>query len=313
MAPPDPDQREQRFIDTLLQAAPPQLSLRVAPGDDAAVLRDGTAITADTLIESVHFDERLSAADVGWKAVAVSASDLGAMGAVPTWMILCLSLPRDSPADWIADFGEGLGAAAEAFGVSLIGGDTTRSPGPRVATITMGGRCVGTPIVRSGARPDDRIWVTGRLGLAGAGWILDDPPARALERLRRPHPPVALGAELARAGLPTSMMDLSDGLAADLVRLCRASGCGATVDPDALPMPAVLAGRPDAQALMLCGGEDYELLFTSAPASDAAIRTLAASAGVEVSVIGQVRAEPVLSLGRSPWPAPAFRHFEGTP
>jgi len=289
------------------------MPLHVAPGDDAAVLTDGTAITADTLFEGVHFDDRLSAGDVGWKVVAVSASDLSAMGAVPTWMILCLSVPADSSPRWIDDFGAGLGAAAEAFSVSLIGGDTTRSPGPRVASVTMAGACVGAPVRRSGARAGDLIWVTGQLGLAGAGWMLDDPPQEALARLRRPVPPVGFGSELARAELPTAMMDLSDGLAADLPRMCAASGCGAVIDPDALPVPDVLTGRADVLSLMTCGGEDYELLFTSAPNATPAIRTLAASQGVRTRIIGKMQHDATLRLGDFPWPAPAFRHFGANP
>jgi len=281
----------------------------VPPGDDAAVLPDGTAITADTLVEGVHFDDRLSAADVGFKAVAVSASDLAAMGATPTWMVLCLSVPALTSPSWVEDFGIGLGQAAEQFSVSLIGGDTTGSPGPRIATITMGGGCVADPIRRDGGAPGDVLWVTGQLGLAGAGWILADPPLAALAHLRRPQPPVSFALALARAGLPSAMMDLSDGLAADLPRLCVASGCGAQVDPDALPAPVSLRGRPDQLRLMVGGGEDYELLFASSPDASANIQRLAASSGVQVTAIGNLTGGSGLGLGAEVWPEPSFRHF----
>ena len=285
------------------------MAMAVAPGDDAAVLEDGTAITADTLIEGVHFDEGLSPSDLGWKVVAVSASDLGAMGATPTWMILCLSIPVSTAPSWIDAFSLGLSQAAAFFSISLIGGDTTRSPGPCVATVTMGGKCISGPVRRSGAHVGDLLWVTGRLGLAGAGWMLDAPPQEALARLRHPVPPVEFGIALARERLATAMMDLSDGLAADLPRLCKASGCGAVVSPDGLPVPAALADHPDAMRLMTSGGEDYELLFTSSVAAEAAIRALAASEEVDVSVIGTMTQEPDLRLGDHDWPSPAFSHF----
>ena len=272
------------------------------------MLRDGTAITADTLIEGVHFDHRLSAADVGWKAVAVSASDLGAMGASPSWMVLSLSLPSDTDPSWVRDFSIGLGLAATAFSVNLIGGDTTGSPGPKVAAITMGGPCPA-PVRRNGGSAGDLLWVTGELGLGGAGWMLDDPPHEALKHLRRPNPPVAFGANMAREGLPTAMMDLSDGLAADLPRLCRASDCGAEVDPSRLPTPDALRDRQDRIALMTQGGEDYELLFASTAEAEADIRSLAAASGVQATVIGLLTTGSTLILGGKPWPAPTFQHF----
>ncbi len=313
MEPPplESDQREQRYIDSLLRSAPVQTPLRVPPGDDAAVLSDGTAITADALVEGVHFDDRLAPGDVGWKAVAVSASDLGAMGACPAWMVLCLSVPSHTPVSWVEAFAVGLGEAAKAFSVSLIGGDTTGSPGPKVVSITMGGPCAADPIRRDSASPGDLLWVTGRLGLAGAGWMLADPPAAALAALRRPTPPVALALALSRAGLPTAMMDLSDGLAADLPRLCRASGCGADVDADALPVPDALRGHPDSLKLMTGGGEDYELLFASKPGDRQAISALAESRGIEVAVIGCLTEGSALRMSGSSWPSPAFQHFGG--
>lgn len=255
----------------------------------------------------MHFDARLSASDVGWKVVAVSASDLGAMGATPRWMVLALSLPRADD-DWVADFARGLGDAAAAFGVELVGGDTTRSPGPRVATITMGGPCP-RPVRRSGARPGDDLWVTGAPGLAGAGWWLADPPADALVALRRPRPPVALGVALATSGLATSMMDLSDGLTSDLTRLARASGVAARVDVARLPAhPAV----PTEHALRLAagGGDDYALVFTADAGSAETVQTLAERLHERITRIGRIDAGSGVWFDGEPPPAPLFSHFD---
>jgi thiamine-monophosphate kinase len=195
--------------------------------------------------------------------------------------------------------------------VYLVGGDTTgvRPGGPRVVSASVGGRCVAEPLTRGGARPGDVLWVTGSLGLAGAGWMLDDPPPAALEALRRPRPPVGFALALARAGLATAAMDLSDGLRTDLPRLCRASGTGAEVDPDALPAHPSLASRPDRLRLQVSGGEDYELLFASRPADADRVRVLAGEHGVAVAAIGRVTRGPAVELRGVAWPAAAFAHF----
>jgi thiamine-monophosphate kinase len=228
---PDPSQREQQVIDMLLaqRGAPPSW-VDLDAGDDAAVLSDGTAVTVDALVEGVHFDERLSAEDVGFKTLAVSVSDLGAVGARPRWAVLALSLPRADEA-WCAGFARGLREACARWGVYLLGGDTTGVPvgGPRVASLTLVGRCAQAPLARSGGRRGDRVWVTGTLGLAGAGWRLDAPPPEALQALRRPAPPLELALRCAASGLVHAAMDLSDGLAVDLPRLCAASGTGAAI------------------------------------------------------------------------------------
>lgn len=285
------------------EGGPPALT--VPAGDDAAVLPDGTALTVDALVEGIHWDGRLTPADVGFKAVAASVSDLGSMGARPRWMLLALSTRADDA--WIEGFAAGLGEAARRWGVELVGGDTTGSPGPTVVSVTMGGACVAEPVTRAGARPGDEVWITGLPGLAGAGWMLDDPPAAALEALRRPAPPLEFALALAGQRLPTAMMDLSDGLASDLPRLCAASGVGAAIDPAALPLHPALAALPDPVAVQLGGGEDYQLLFTTAPG--APVEALARGLGVAVARVGRVtRGARVELLGRD-WPAPAFDHF----
>ena len=285
-------------------------AMQVGPGDDAAVLANGTTITADVLVEGVHFDDRLSADDVGWKVVAVSVSDLAAMGAKPDWGVLTLSLPRESM-DWIAAFAAGFARAAGYYGVTLIGGDTTGSPGPRVVGLTLGGRLAARPLTRAGGRPGDTLWVTGVPGLAGAGWILDDPPDSALEALRRPMPPLDFALVLAQGNLATAAMDLSDGLAMDLPRLVTASGCGATLDPTTLPAHAALDGLPPevARRCRLAGGDDYQLLFTTDPSHGAMVRKLADRQGIQVSAIGSLTAKPGISISDGTWPVGSFDHF----
>lgn len=312
-ADPEPDRssREDTVIGALIRAtrAPPSPA---GPGDDGAVLADGTVVTVDTLVDGVHWDARLSMADVGYKSVAVSVSDLVAMGARPGWMVLALTLPDPAAA---AAFTEGFAEAAHRFGVTLVGGDTTQGPTATV-TVTMAGRCVAAPLLRSGARAGDTVWATGTPGLAGAGWRLAAPPPDALAALRRPEPPLAFGLALAAAGYATAGMDLSDGLGADLHRLCAASRVGVEVDGDALT--AGLRPRlgdalaDEALACAIGGGDDYQLLFTAPPGHDAAVRDLAAAHGVRVTAIGQITPSSLwvrVGADRRPLGGPAFAHW----
>lgn len=297
MEPPQRPDAESRVLAALCAAAPAPHAPE-GPGDDAAVRPGGEVVTVDTLVEGVHFDQRLSPADVGWKAVAVSVSDAAAMGAQPGWIALALSLPEPLDEHWLAAFAEGLGDACRRWQIQLIGGDTTRSPGPRFVSVTLGGQCVGAPMTRAGGRPGDTLWVTGTLGRAGAGWALPEPDDDALAALRRPDPPLAFALDLARRGLATAAMDVSDGLAADLPRLCAASRCGARVGP----IPT------DRGELGWTGGDDYELLFAAAPGQDHAVRTLAARHGRIVTPIGALAEGPCTRLDGA-WPTPRFAHW----
>jgi thiamine-monophosphate kinase len=300
------DELEAAIIARLTRAVP-ATAARVGPGDDAAILPDGTALTVDTLVEGRHWDARLAPADVGWKAVAVSVSDLAAAGARPSWMLLSLCLPQADHA-WIEGFSAGLGEAAARWGVSLVGGDTVGTPGPRCVSISMGGRLVAEPIGRGGARAGDELWVTGALGLAGAGYSLANPEPGALAALQRPDPPLEFALALARIRPPTAMMDLSDGLAADLPRLCARSGVGAIVDPAALPRDPALP--VDALALQTSGGDDYQLLFSAPPADQAEIQRIAGECRVRVTRIGRIIAGSRASLAGMPWPPPIFSHWQ---
>lgn len=305
---PDPNRPERRVIDLLLaeRVAPPSW-VRVDAGDDCAVVADGLAITVDSLVEHVHFDTRSSPADVGWKVVAVSVSDLGATRARPEWMVLALSMPdRADRESWVAGLSRGIAEACQRFGVYLVGGDVTAVPagGPIFVSGTFGGRCVDRPRTRSGAVPGDDVWVTGWPGLAGAGWMSADPPAEGLAALRRPVPPLGFALSL---DVASAAMDLSDGLAADLPRLCAASGVGAEIDVDRLPIHPALRSDPDRLRFLTVGGDDYELLFTASPANADRIRVLAGD--TPVHRIGRIVAGSGARLVGADWPAPAFAHF----
>jgi thiamine-monophosphate kinase len=274
--------------------------VRVDAGHDCAVVHGTQALTADTMVAGIHFDDQTPAEDVGYKVVAVSVSDLGAARARPEWMLLALTCPGPGP--WVDAFTRGVADACARFGVYLVGGDVTR--GDRVVvTSTLGGALVAEPRTRSGARPGDELWVTGTPGLAGAGWMSARPSAEALRALRRPVPPLAFALALDAA---TAAMDLSDGLASDLPRLCAASGVGARLDAALLPLHPDVAAEPDPLRCALAGGDDYELLFTAPPG--AAIEALAQAYGVQAHRIGAITRDGIALVGAD-WPAPAFAHF----
>ena len=301
------DPGESSIIATLLtgRPVPDGFEARLDAGDDVAVLPSGDAVGSDLMVEGVHWDERLSPEDVGWKIVAVNASDLGATGARPQWATLSIALPRPADMNWVKRFAAGLHACLQEHGIRLIGGDTTRSPGPRFISMTMGGPAPH-PVRRDGASPGDRIWVSGTLGDAAAGFHHG---GEGLAWLRRPHPPIQLGLGLAETGLVSAMMDLSDGLARDLGRLCSASGCAARVDASTLPASPQVRSAPDRLALQTAFGEDYQLLFTAPATADAAVRAIAASTHTQVTAIGSCVEGVGTHLRDGPWPAPAFSHF----
>jgi thiamine-monophosphate kinase len=242
---------------------------------------------------------------VGWKIVAVSVSDIAAMGARPTWMVLDLAVPGDDA--WVSDFAAGLGQAARAFDVQLVGGDTTGTPGPRVAAVTMSGRAPGPLLRRAGAQPGDRVLVTGTPGLAAAGYLHPDPAPAALHALRHPEPHVAFA--IAAAPLASAGMDLSDGLAADLPRLCAASGVGAQVVTARLPdHPALHGGDVPPRTLVLAGGDDFTLLLTASPSNAERLAALALHHGVALHDIGTITPSGPVRPDDGPWPTPPWRH-----
>jgi len=277
-------------------------------GDDAALIAPSPgfeiAATVDMLLEGRHFFAGAEAEALGHKTLAVNLSDLAAMGAMPRWALLALALPSVDEG-WLAAFARGFFALADAHGVDLVGGDTTR--GPRNLCVTVLGEVpAGKALRRSGAKGGDSIWVSGTLGDAALaiahrlGRIrLEGADLADCERtLARPAPRVALG--LALRGIASAVIDVSDGLVGDLGHVLDASRIGATIDIDALPrssaMAAQLAGaqRDVALQCLLAGGDDYELVFTALPSRRDAVAAAAASAGVAVTRIGRIEAGSAL-------------------
>jgi thiamine-monophosphate kinase len=269
-------------------------------GDDAALLRlpEGheLVLSTDTLVSGVHFPEETAPADVGWKALAVNLSDLAAMGATPAWISLALTLP-EADVDWLDAFLDGFCELADAHGVTLVGGDTTR--GPLSITLAAHGFVpAGEALLRAGARVHDEVWVTGTIGDAAGAlqqWRAGGMQSAKLRyRLDRPTPRVAAG--LALRGLASAAIDLSDGLAGDLGHVLRASGGGAELELGRLPTSLTLAEHfPDDDArwrLQLTGGDDYELCFTAAPADAFAIEQALAACELNATVIGRITSEP---------------------
>jgi len=315
-------------------------SLSLGIGDDAAIIRQlpglDTVITTDLLVEDIDF--RLKTTTpwlLGFKALAVSLSDIAAMGARARYALLSIGVPSDI---WNSDFVDrlydGFFALAESYQVELIGGDVSRTPERMVIdTIVVGEAMRNRAIRRTGARPHDHIFVTGALGGAAAGLRLLErgtrlsrkrPRAsdqRAIEQLLlrqlRPEPRVAWGALLGKERLPTAMIDISDGLSSDLAHLCRSSRVGAMIDASRIPIdPMVinLCGRRalDPLQLALHGGEDFELLFTVSPRDLSWLPRKVD--GVPLTYIGDVTAEAgriCVSEGSRVWTLEpeGFMHF----
>ena len=233
--------------------------------NDDAALFEGLVITHDSLAEGVHFLATDPPASIGWKLVAVNLSDLAAKGAEPVAALLSLTLSDD---DWDSALIDGIEAACESYGLALIGGDTiSLTPGaPRVYGLTAIGRAGDTTPSRSGGTAGDRLWVAGSVGDSAAGLaLLNDSPAVTgplVDIYRRPIPLLKMGQALAPHA--AAMMDVSDGLLIDLDRLCNASGCGAELDLESLPLSrAFIAERGQDRAARLfaaTGGDDYALL-----------------------------------------------------
>jgi len=279
-------------------------SVRLGIGDDAAVVAPTPgcelAISVDMLVEGRHFLADVDPEALGHKTLAVNLSDLAAMGARPRWALLGGALP-DADERWLDAFARGLFAIADRFGVSLIGGDTTR--GPRNLCVTIVGEVpAGTAITRAGAHVDDDVWVSGTLGdamlalaaMQGRTRIDDDALARLRVRLERPEPRVALGEAL--RGIATAALDVSDGLTGDLAHILDASRVGARIELASIPCDDLLTGklsteRPIALECLLAGGDDYELCFTAAPRDRDRVIAAGRVSGVHVRRIGAITSE----------------------
>ncbi len=289
------------LIDHFRRSAMPRPDVVLGIGDDAAVLDpppgQWLVLAVDTLVEGVHFPKGTPASAIGWKALAVNLSDLAAMGAEPAAALLALTLPGDDagfvPADFVEAFAGGFNALASTHRLALIGGDTTG--GPLAASVTVLGYLPkGQALTRAGAQVDDDVWVTGTLGDAAGALALWKSGVALLhtgglrERLDCPAPRVSAG--LALRPLATACIDISDGFLADLGHVLAASGVGARIEVDALPVSLALCEAfSDASArrlLQLSGGDDYELCFTAPVTQREAILAALAAASTPVTRVG---------------------------
>jgi thiamine-monophosphate kinase len=266
-------------------------------GDDCAVLRllgaRDLLVTTDFTLEGIHFHRDWHPAEaVGHRSLARGLSDIAAVGGEPVAAFLSLALPRDLPQAWVGRFVRGLLSLAEKYGVPLAGGDTAESPNGILADIIVVGTIPkGKAVLRSGARPGDRIFVSGALGGSAAVVIkMRASPRRKLRpqhypRHFYPEPRVDLGRILREKGLATAMIDLSDGLSTDLAHICEESGVGGEIESILIPRAHV--GKPAREVdldFALHGGEDYELLFTAPPGR----RIPSQIEGVEITQIGHI-------------------------
>lgn len=271
----------QEFLAPLAAEYPGAFGLK----DDCAAITPSPGhdliVKTDPLAEGVHFSTGDRPEDIGWKALAVNVSDLAAKAAIPRAYLMALSFPDAPTRDWMQRFAQGLGEAQSAFGMHLIGGDTDRRPGPITISISVFGEVPTGKMVRRGtAKPGDALYVTGCLGTAAIGLALKKEPALAqrwllsehqvagaLEHLHRPQP--RLAAREALLGCASAAMDLSDGLAKDLRRMCKASGCGARVRiwdvPRCVPANKAVRIDPARWQDVLAAGDDYELLIAVPP------------------------------------------------
>jgi thiamine-monophosphate kinase len=271
-------------------------------GDDAALFapRRGyeTILTCDWFLEGIHFLRDKHPADaVGWKCLARAVSDIAAMGGQPRCFLLSLALPQTCAGHWLGEFLRGLRRAARKFCCLLAGGDTTRRKEILISVTVVGEAREGQAVLRSGAKPGDVIFVSGRLGEAELGLrLLRTAKAAANERIAAvkkhlyPEPRLALGRWLAEGRLANAMMDLSDGLSSDLRRLCAASGVGASIEEAKLPIVPMAANqrmeRFDRLQLALDGGDDYELLF--AVPREKVARVPRSFRGLRLTKIGEI-------------------------
>jgi len=273
-------------------------------GDDAALLQvppgQQLVLTTDALVEGVHFLPGADPRALGHRALVVNLSDLAAMGATPAWALLSLNLPQADP-HWLAQFTAGFDGLARQHGMALVGGNL--SGGPLSITVLAAGLVEpGTALHRGTARAGDLLCVSGAVGDAAAGLALlqqrltASQAAPLIARFETPTPRVALGRAL--RSIASACIDVSDGLWADAARLAAASGLGARLELQRLPISAALAAAAGADAwrYALGGGEDYELLFALPPQAQEQLSALTAVAQCPLTVIGELQAEPGLRL-----------------
>jgi thiamine-monophosphate kinase len=276
--------------------------------DDAAFIKPppgcDLVLKTDAIVGGVHFFPEDAAQAVASKALRVNLSDLAAKGARPLGFLLSLAIPKDIKEDWLGGFAEGLRGDAVLFGCPLFGGDTDRTPGPVTVSIAMFGSVPeGTMVRRAGAKPGDRVFVTGTIGDAALGvavrggkakkWELNDAQRQHLmSRYLLPQPRTVLTEAIRNHA--SAAMDISDGLVGDFGKLCRASGVAAEIRVASVPISdagkAVVAGNAAALELILTGGDDYEVVCTVPSEKAESFRAAAKAVGVPVAEIGEIRA-----------------------
>lgn len=291
-------------------------------GDDAALLQPPTdqilAITTDTLVAGVHFSHDADPYDIGYKSLAVNLSDLAAMGAMPTWILLALTLPEVNE-PWLKKFSAGFFALIKQYNLQLVGGDTTRGP-LSITVQALGFVPHGKALRRDGAKVGDRVYVTGTLGDAGLALqeknypeLTTDERACLQQRLNRPVPRVEVG--IALRDIASSAIDISDGLAADLGHILSASNVGAEICLDKIPLSPNLSKHlslQDAWQLALSAGDDYELCFTVAPENENKLTQALKKLSCSYHCIGIITAKKGLHLNsQTPFSLQntGFQHF----
>lgn len=326
-------------------------------GDDAAVVETPQAaggaaqwlLAVDTMVETVHFnDATMGDADIGWKALAANVSDIAAMGGVPRHALVSVSVPKTWEAARIGRLYDGLYACADHYGVAIVGGDTTSSPSHLVVAVTVTGTVeAGSAISRAGAAPGDAVFVTGPVGMSGAGlhWLLAaagrdagqpvpqeaaeaDGTAALVAAHRRPLPSVRAARLLAERGTVTSLNDVSDGLASEAWEIAASSGVSLVLRESQLPYSGSMTAYAhrvgaDPLAWMLYGGEDYVLLGTIRQDDAEAAKAALAAVGLPMYIIGRAeageaavalirdRAAPGSAGRREPIAKRGYNHFNG--
>ncbi|MBF0294018.1 MAG: thiamine-phosphate kinase [Magnetococcales bacterium] len=319
------------LIRDLLQPVqlPAAAGVAVGIGDDGAVLTvprtQQLVATVDGLVEGIHFAAGADPDRLARKALRVNLSDLAAMGARPCWYLLSLSLPPETPLTWVERFAAGLREEGERFGVTVVGGNTTGSLGGIFVNVTlMGLVSQDRAMLRSGAQAGDRIVVSGTIGDAALGLAVRQGRLAVAadrqfleERLDLPEPRVALGLALADSAVAHGVIDLSDGLVADLGHLCAASGVGAVIETGRIPFSPVARDLLEKDGallpLLLTGGEDYELLFTVSPGAVDLVAALAREVGVPLTDIGEITTGETIQVMQGGQPLAldrgGWRHF----
>lgn len=311
---------EDELIEAISRSVASGEGVLVGIGDDTAILEMGSGdlvLTTDMLVEGVHFDPAaISTTDLGYKSIVVNVSDVAAVAGSPRYATVGLALPSGTPSGWVIDLYRGMVDACGEYGLSIVGGDLSRSERVVISVTIAGEVPSGRALTRAGASPGEVVAVTGCLGAAAGGLKVDPKDVltewgRALsEAQARPVARVGEAQILAGSGA-SAMMDLSDGLSTDLQRLCAASGVGATLDLASLPVCDGLEHLDvDPLDLALNGGEDYELLVAiSSDAVEVATAKLKEHFGVPFTVVGEITETSGIMADGRPLKAKGWDHF----